>query len=48
MSMPAIVMMIVAIAALWATLWGGLAAATVSLFRRPDLSALDDEVPQEA
>ena len=44
MSAAAIVMMIVAIL----TLWGGLAAATGSLFRRPDLSALDDEVPQEA
>ena len=44
MSTPAVVMMIIAIL----TLWGGLAAATVSLFRRPDLSALDDEVPQEA
>ena len=44
MSAAAIVMMIVAIL----TLWGGLVAATVSLFRRPDLSALDDEVPQEA
>ena len=44
MSAAAIVMMIVAIL----TLWGGLAAATVSLFRRQDLSALDDEVPQEA
>ena len=44
MSAAAIVMMIVAIL----TLWGGLAAAAVSLFRRPDLSALDDEVPQEA
>ena len=44
MSAAAIVMMIVAIAALW----GGLVAATVNLFRRPDLSALDDEVPQEA
>ena len=40
----AVIMMVVAIL----TLWGGLAAATVSLFRRPDLSALDDEVPQEA
>lgn len=38
MSMPAIVMMIIAIA----TLWGGLVAATVNLFRRPDLSAVDD------
>ena len=44
MSTPAVVMMIIAIL----TLWGGLAAAAVSLFRRPDLSALDDEVPQEA
>ena len=44
MSTAAVVMMIVAIL----TLWGGLAAATVNLFRRPDLSALDDEVPQEA
>ena len=44
MSAAAIVMMIVAIL----TLWGGLAAAAVSLFRRPDLSALDDEIPQEA
>lgn len=38
MSMSAIVMMIIAIA----TLWGGLVAATVNLFRRPDLSAGDD------
>ena len=44
MSMPAIVMMIVAIAALR----GGLVAATVNLFRRPDLSAQDDEISQGA
>lgn len=44
MSMPAIVMMIVAIAALW----GGLVAATVNLFRRPDLSTQDDEISQGA
>ena len=44
MNASAVIMMGIAIL----TLWGGLAAATVSLFRRPDLSALDDEVPQEA
>lgn len=38
MSMPAVVMMIVAMA----TLWGGLVAALVNLLRRPDLSATDD------
>ena len=43
MNAAAIVMMIVAIL----TLWGGLAAATVSLFLRPDLTAHDDEVPQD-
>jgi hypothetical protein len=37
MTMTAIVMMILAIA----TLWGGLVAAAVNLFRRPDLSAED-------
>ena len=44
MSAAAIAMMIVAIL----TLWGGLATAAVNLFRRPDLSALDDDVLQEA
>ena len=29
------------------TLWGGLGVAAINLFRRPDLSALDDEIPQE-
>ncbi|MDO5068085.1 MAG: methionine/alanine import family NSS transporter small subunit [Propionibacteriaceae bacterium] len=38
MTMSAIVMMTIAIA----TLWGGLVAATVNLFQRPDLSAEDD------
>ncbi len=37
MSMSAIVMMTLAIA----TIWGGLVAAAVNLFRRPDLSAHD-------
>ena len=44
MSAAAVVMMIVAIL----TLWGGLGAAAINLFRRPDLSAFDDEIPQEA
>ena len=44
MSAAAIVMMIVAIL----TLWGGLGAVASNLFRRPDLSAFDDESPQEA
>ncbi|MDO5083890.1 methionine/alanine import family NSS transporter small subunit [Arachnia propionica] len=41
MTMSAVVMMIIAIA----TLWGGLVAAAVNLFRRPDLSAADDGEP---
>lgn len=44
MSAAAVIMMVVAIL----TLWGGLGAAAVNLFRRPDLSAFDDEILQEA
>lgn len=38
MSAGAIIMMVVAVA----TLWGGLVAAAVNLFRRPDKAAEDD------
>ncbi|WP_338570390.1 methionine/alanine import family NSS transporter small subunit [Arachnia propionica] len=44
MSAAAVIMMTIAIL----TLWGGLGTAAVNLFRRPDLSAYDDEIPQEA
>lgn len=40
MTPSALIMMVVAIL----TLWGGLVAAVVNLFRRPDKSALDDDV----
>jgi hypothetical protein len=43
MSTTSTIMMIIAIL----TLWGGLGAAAVNLFRRPDLSALDEDIPQE-
>lgn len=41
MTAPAIIMMVVAIC----TIWGGLVAAAVNLFRREDLSASDDTPP---
>ena len=44
MNASAVIMMGIAIL----TLWGGLGAAAINLFRRPDLSAFDDEIPQEA
>ena len=44
MNASAVIMMGIAIL----TLWGGLGTAAVNLFRRPDLSAYDDEIPQEA